>query len=414
LHGKSIIKLPLNPVHYWDQFDSRVGTIALLRAISSFGFSLSTPFLMLYLYQEQHVSMTLIGTMMLAAGLLGAASSTLWGVLADKYGRRPPLLVVTFVRSAFLLALAWCVWSQRGFVLFTALYVISGIIGTGLFPITDAIVADVIAPDKRNEVYGVMRVVMNIAWAVGPALGGLIVHGGYYLLFLATSLAVFVSGIIAIIRLDETLPPEKRRLRHSATGERVLWSSFLQDPRFMWFISVCLLLFLVKGQLVSTISVHAAENVGLSKSQIGFLYFVNGFGVAVAQVYVSKLSNRFHPLAALAVSGVIYALGYAGIGLAFDFPLMIIAMMIITSAEVIEAPTTSAYVARLAPPGLSGTYMGAFNMVLYIGWQIGPLIGGVMMDHFTASVMVWMAIASLAVSAGIGFVLLYRGEKNEA
>jgi len=348
--------------------------------------------------------------MMTVSGVIGSASSTVWGSLADRYGRLRPLLFIIFLRGIAFLLLAWSVWHKSGFIVFAGFYIFSGVLGTGLFPITDAIVSDVTTREKRVEVFGIMRVVMNMSWALGPAVGGLLVQGGYHWLFVATSISLLISGIVAVIRLRETHPPEKRTGADPAdnNGTNGGFAPYLKDTIFMQFLAIAVLIFLVKGQLVATISVHSAETVGLGKGEISILYFLNGACVAIFQLAISRLVARRNPLLALAFSGILYSIGYAVVGFAGGFPTMITAMLIITSGELFEAPTTSAYVANLAPARLSGTYMGAFNMVLHLGWTIGPLLGGILTDKFANPTHMWMVISGMALTASFGFLMLYR------
>ena len=78
------------------RFETEIWIITVARTLTSTGFSICTPFISLYLYQERGISMTVIGLVFLASGLLSAATQFIAGMLIDRFGRRPLFLGATF------------------------------------------------------------------------------------------------------------------------------------------------------------------------------------------------------------------------------------------------------------------------------------------------------------------------------
>ncbi len=390
-------------------YDPVVGWLALLRFIGALGFSLSIPFLTIYLHEVLGVPMTQIGLMMAIAGLAGAFGTTIGGMLSDRFGRRHLLIGILAARSLIFVVMAYLVWHNLSFHLFASVYILSVLMGTSIFPLTDSIIADVTPLDHRADAYSMLRVAANSGWAIGPALGGIIVTGGYYLMFLATSCALAVAVLIGFLKITETWKaPSEGDIHYKSTA-------ILKDINIIRFLIVCLVMYLVKGQLIATMSVHASSNIGLAKTQIGWLYFLNGAMVVVLQVFVTKMIRRTAPLRALIGAGLLYGLGFLIVGYAGDMMTMIIAVGVITIAEMIEAPTASTYVSGLAPKGMTGIYMGSFNMTMHLGWSVGPLLGGILMDNMNNPQHVWVVIALVGCAAAGGFMVLDRiGKKNSS
>ena len=384
-----------------------VGWLSVIRFIGALGFSLTIPFLSLYLHEEMDISMTRIGLMLTAAGLMGAFATTLGGVLSDIFGRSWLLKGLLASRMLTFLVLSYLVWRRVSFELFGVVYIASAFLGAALFPLMDAILADVSPPERRTEVYGLLRAVANAGWAIGPAIGGFVVaSGGYYKLFLATAGALLVANVVAMLKIHETWHVKKE----NKDGYKL--SVIFGDGKLISFIVVCLALFMVKGQLIATLSVHASGNVGLSKPQIGWLYFQNAAMVATMLIFIARWLRNVHPLKAMISAAVVMAVGYYIVGLASNMLAMIVAMAVITCAEMLEAPTAAAHVSRLAPKGMTGLYMGSLNLTMHLGWTTGPLLGGILMDNLNHPTQMWNSVSAVAICAALGFFMLLFSDRR--
>lgn len=82
---------------------------------------------------------------------------------------------------------------------------------------------------------------------------------------------------------------------------------------------------------------------------------------------------------------------------------LIIVRLIQGVASAMIMPVAQAYVGEITPRGKEGLTMGIFNMSIFIGLSIGPLLGGVIHDHFGLNV----AFGSMAGMAFIAFVLSF-------
>jgi MFS family permease len=73
----------------------------------------------------------------------------------------------------------------------------------------------------------------------------------------------------------------------------------------------------------------------------------------------------------------------------------------------VHVPVAQAYVADSAPEDMRGRYMGAAGLTWGIGWAIGPLLAGLVMDgpHPQA---VWYACLAVGLAAALAFLWLGR------
>jgi MFS family permease len=182
-----------------------------------------------------------------------------------------------------------------------------------------------------------------------------------------------------------------------------------RDPMFVRYCFICLILYTVMSQLMSTLSVFAVEWAGLTKIQLGWIYSLNGLMVVFLQFPIVRILAPYRMTSALIAGSILYGVGYGMMGFGGGFAGMMIAMFIVTMGEIVTTPASMNLVANFSNESNRGRYMGVFGLFNSFGWSIGPLVGGVLLDVATGRpLMVWTTIAGLAFTAAIGFLDLRR------
>ena len=371
-----------------------------IQLITAFGFSISLPYLSLYLHRQRGLSMTAVGGIMMASALAAAAFRLLGGELSDRFGRRPVLLfslglrVGLFGGMAGLLAFSGPIWA-------IALdYILVRLTGALAMPAISAMVADLVPADRRNEGYGILRAGTNLGWGAGPAVGGyLAVVYPYHVLFAFTTLASLLSLALAL-----AFARESQCQREEGVGIRALLETFT-DRHFIPFVGLSLPVLVVGGQLVSTLSVFVVDRLGYPEAAFGGMLTLNGFLVAVLQYPLAVLLQRWPRLVGLVAGSLLYGFGYVLFGWLHAYGWLLGIMVVITLGEILFAPTSSAVVADLAPPARRGRYMGAFGLAESFGWSAGPFLGGILLDLFPEDPRsMWGIISSLSLVAAVGFI----------
>jgi len=379
----------------------RLWPLIAVQLLTGAGFSLSLPFLSLYLYQERGLPMGLVGTIMLGSAVAAALARIVGGELSDKLGRRPVLLGALSLRIFLFLGLAASVHYGLWIVLIAALYFGVRFSGAFAMPAIAAMVADLSSEEERMRAYGILRVGANVGWALGPSVGGFLkAFLPYAALFLLTAAVSGACTLLALVSLRESL---------RGTGERregfsaVL--SSLRDPRFRGFILLSLLVLLVAGQLISTLSVFAVDRLGLSTAHFGAMLTLNGLLVVALQYPLARVFERRRRNLVLALGACLYGAGYFSMGWLRAFWPLMGSVGVATLGEIIFMPASLAVVARLAPPAERGRYMGLWGLAESFGWSAGPLVGGVLLDLFPQDPQVmWGIIASLGFVAALGYL----------
>jgi MFS family permease len=82
-------------------------------------------------------------------------------------------------------------------------------------------------------------------------------------------------------------------------------------------------------------------------------------------------------------------------------------MIIMTIGELIWAPTSIAFVAKVAPIDMRGRYMGVYGMVIGVSWGVGPILSGYFYDNISP-VSIWHLSLAQATLGTVAFVLIGR------
>lgn len=383
----------------FDRFPRGVWVLVIIHLFTSAGFSICLPFLPLYLHQERELTMTLIGSFFLIGGVASSATQMIGGVIADRLGRKRLLLGASLVRMIVYSGLAGLIATSAPVWAIIVTYITGQAIGMTMRPALTAMVADLVPADRLTETYGLVRVGQNIGWAAGPAVGGyLIAFLPYGWLFGMGALTTLITLALIFFFLGESF---------SGVRERATFSSLLsvaRDGRFVTFTLLSLLVFMMMGQLGSTLSVFTVSGLGFTTAQYGLLLTANGVIVFLFQYPVARWADRLPRASGLALGGLLYGLGWISMAWVGSFGWAFAVVFAVTAAEIVFTPLTLATVGRLSPWDKRGRYLGFFGLSQSLSMSLAPLAGGVLLDRFTDTpIMVWAPIGAIGLLAAAGF-----------
>ncbi len=233
------------------------------------------------------------------AGL--AVGQVVYGPLADRFGRRAPLLggMALYVAAAIGCALAPSLGSLTAWRFAQALGGCSGMV------ITRAVVRDLFAPRDMARIFSQLMLVMGVAPILAPLLGStLLSMFGWRCIFWALAALGLLCLLAQSLALPESLPAERR----AKAGVRAIVATYLgllRDPRFLAPV-------IGGGLLWSTMFLYIGgapflymELHGVAPSAFGVFFGINAAGmIGVAQVN-ARLLNKRSPGRLLRIGGAI-------------------------------------------------------------------------------------------------------------
>jgi len=370
--------------------------------------ALAFPFEAIYLRQNLHTSMTMIGVVF---GLvpLSVMPVQFWGGhLTDRLGRRKVIMlsvlvgVVWFVGFAFITEL-WQV---------ALLVAVESAFGWPLFQTaSNAMIADLLPAAKRQEGFGITRAAMNFGVVVGPVLAAQALGLGvtYRVLFLSAAVGCTFMVVMMAIWIRESRPASAtQRVRHADKQGRSGYRRVFHDRVFIVFCLAAVLPVFCIGNFGSIYAVYITSFLGVPSSEWAYLLTLNALIVVAVQIPLVTALRFRNRMVLLAVSSGLLALGIGGSAFAGPLWSLVILIVVLSLGETLLSPVASAEVADLAPEALRGRYMGVWTVVWNGGAALGPAFGGWAMDNvggrqaFVALLVVGLAgtAAFLALAPG--------------
>jgi MFS family permease len=387
---------------FFRQFDPRLWVLVSGWFVAALGFAASIPFLSIYFHSQLGLSTSQIGLFFAAQAIVRSVFQAIGGEMSDRIGRHGLVTHSQTIRAFSFLLLGMSIAWDWGFWWITAFFTVNSIFGSLFMPAVNALVSDILPPEKRLYGYAVARSASNLGWAVGPAIGGFLARTSYPSLFYLS--AVLTLGSALIFKYFLTVPPLQ-----NAPSDKFRMRDLLavkDDKNFATHALLTFILYLVVAQLIAPFSVYAVEMVGISESRLGLLFTLNGLLVVLLQIPITRLLAHKTFTYQLAVGSLLYFVGYGMLGILVDFEFFVFALFIVTMGEVTMSPPGLTLTSRLAPPGRLGRYLGVRGFMETAGWSLGPLYGGVILDHFGGQpAIAWLLISSLALVAAVGYWL---------
>ncbi len=404
-----IIAAPLRAVNarirgYFSKFNRDLWVLAIGLFVTSLGFSVSVPFIAIYFHSQLGLSLSQIGLFFGAMAVIRAFFQLGGGEVSDYLERRILLVYSQIFRAGVFLFIALAIYGGWGFWAIGISFLIGSIFGSLFQPVANAMVADILPAEAQLEGYALARSAGNLGWALGPAIGGFLAEQSYGLVFAISGAITLISAVVfwAFLKAPKT-PPRQEPFNLSDL------LSAKNDPNLVTHCILAFFLYLVVAQLIAPFSVYTVESAKIGKNELGFLYLLNGLMVVFLQVPVTRLLSRCRFTQQMAFGAFLYAAGYGMVGFQSGFYYFAAAIAIVTAGEILISPPSLALTSTLAPAGRMGRYMGIFGLFQTAGWSLGPVYGGLILDHFAHTpAFAWTAISSLAALSGIGYLLFTR------
>jgi MFS transporter, DHA1 family, tetracycline resistance protein len=311
----------------------------------------------------------IIGLFATAWALMQFFCSPLLGLLSDRIGRRPVILIsnaVTVVDYAIMAVAPNLWWLFAGRVL-------SGI-ATANMTAASAYIADVTPPEKRAKAFGMIGSAFGLGFMLGPAIGGAVGTINPRLTFWAAAAFALINTLYGLFVLPESLPRERRTARLEWKRANPLGSlRMLRSHHELWGLSwVNLITYIAHEVFPNVWVIYCIAAFGWSTGSVGLTLALIGAIAAVNQAtmvgpVVKRLGERRTLFASLAVAVTGLVLLGANNGIVF------IIGAILISLPMYQA-TSQALMTRRVSAAEQGELQGALGSLRGISMLVGPTI----------------------------------------
>jgi MFS transporter, DHA1 family, tetracycline resistance protein len=236
------------------------------------------------------------------------------GMLSDRFGRRPVLLLSLFGLGLDFLFMAFAPnlwWLFVGRVLNGAT--------AASFSTANAYLADVTAPERRAKVFGWMGSAFSFGFIIGPFIGGWLGEYDLRLPFIAAAALTFANWLYGLFILPESLPPERRAKAYDWKRANPLGALKLLRSRtgLLGLAGVAFLFQLSHMVLPSIFVLYTTHRYGWSPAFLGFTFLLTGvLGVIVQMFLVGPVVARIGERNAVLLGATAGAAGFVWYGFA--------------------------------------------------------------------------------------------------
>jgi len=376
-----------------DDVDAAMRPVLLVSVCGSVAFSAIWTFVGIWAIKGLGASGNQLGVAFMAAALGSMVAGYAGGALSDRSGRKPVIIVGFGIEAAFLISLA-AVGDRT--VLGLALVAIGSSFGSVGGGASQAMVADLVPPERHERAYAALRVGNNLGVTLGPPLGGLLLLGGQWShLFLGAGILLSAVLVLAVRFLPRrgAYSPEEPPSRGSF---RVIRRDF---PFLLFFLSGGLA-YLVYIAYETLLPISLVSGHGLSPSTWGFLVIVNPIAVTLFQLRLTRRVERYPAAPRLVLAMLLMGWPFLFLSVSSSIPVAALLILVFVVGEMLWVPTSQAIVAGLAPPDLRGAYMGAFGSTSAIGFALGPLLG-LSVRGAAGDTAMWTTFGIISVVAAI-------------
>ncbi|MET7273647.1 MULTISPECIES: MDR family MFS transporter [Streptomyces] len=359
-------------------------------------------FMALYLTLDRGYSASYAGLVAALHGLGGVVSSLGAGVMTDRLGRRPTLLVAQTSTAASVALLGF----MRDPVAIAAVAFLVGMASNASRPAVQAMMADIVRPEDRIRAFSLNYWAINLGFAISSMGAGFIAEFSYLAGFLIEAGMTLVCAVLVFVKLPESRPG-KTSLDDGSAGEPpVSLMTVLRDGRYMSVVGLSFLVALIFQQGYLGLPVAMGE-AGFTPADFGLAIAVNGVLIVVLQIPVTRFIEHRDPRRLLVASSLLAGYGFGLTAFAGSVGVFALTVCVWTLAEIVNAPTQTGLVVRLSPVHGRGRYQGMYTMSWAVASLVAPLMSGFVIDHWGAE-WLWGMCAVVGTVAAVGYGALMR------
>jgi predicted MFS family arabinose efflux permease len=364
------------------------------------------PFMTLYLTTQMGYS---IGQAGIVFGLFGAGAfcgAFFGGKLTDKIGFYPVQLI-TLIGGGILFIVLGQMKTYPLICLFT--YLLS-FVNEAFRPANSTAIAFYCKEENRTRSYALNRLAINIGWAVGSGMGGLLAKHSYELLFWVDGFTNIAAALIMWLFLK---PVNYKPAKKTSTEKKLVHSAY-RDKTYLLFVVITMLFACCFFQLFTNMPVYFKRELHFSEPYIGLLMSVNGIIIALVEmVLIYKLEGkRKHTLyitMGVALVGLSFLLlNVPGIGAALAFAMI----TLITFGEIFSMPFMNTYWIGRTQNSNRGQYAALYTMAWSAAQCLGPLGGAQLAEHYGFKIL-WWCVGALALFASFSFWRLHKASVRD-
>ena len=387
----------------------------LARVINALG-NFVYPFLTIFLTDKLGIASSTAGVFVTSAALATVPGALIGGKLADVIGRKK---IMVLAQALAAICFIPCAFLGKSMII-PYLLILSGTFNGAVVPANTAMVTDLTNENNRKATFSLLYLGNNIGFAVGPLIAGYLYNQYINILFLGNSAAIFISLILVLKFVKETMPCKmkiKEDLKHNKRNneraeEGSLVKVLLKRPGLVAFALICALYSFVHAQCAFTTPLQVKSLFGTEGPKLyGSLMTVNGIVIVFMTTIITAFTKKISPIINITMGGMFFATGFGMLYFSKYYFLFIISTVIWSCGEILYVTNSGVYIASHTPI----THRARFNSVIPIlssaGYALAPIIMGWYLKYNTIKAA-WALVFFISLIASVLMYVLHIVENR--
>jgi MFS family permease len=322
------------------------------------------------------------------------------GALADRMDRRRLLVLAQIGSMAVALTIATLLATGLLTIwLFLPLTFLSSAVMSFDQPARQALVPDLVPPERITHAVTLNSMAMFSSMAIGPALAGFLI-GAVGLSGAYAVVALTYLGVLAAVLLMRARPrPARAAGAHRSAvedigeGLRYVW----RQPVIFWLIAVTYAMTVLGMAFTNIAPLLVTDVLDAGASSLGWIFTAWGVGAVVGSLLLAGWLQSI-PSKGLFVLGMaaVFVAGLVGFAYSASVPVAALFQFIPGLANTSVMVVSNAVILSTAPAAMRGRVMGIY----YLNRGLMPL-GALAAAFLGEAVGVQDAIAALAIMSGV-------------
>jgi MFS family permease len=298
----------------------------------------------------------------------GVFLTPVFGVLADRYGRKRVLVPALACFGVFGAA---CVLADD-FTTLVGLRFLQGVGAASLGALNMTIISDLYAGHDRVVALGYNAGVLALGTTLFPLMGGGLAQLGWHWPFILPLTALPLALVVAL-RLE---CPEPERAVPFMVYMRMALKRATTPRALGLFATTALTFIILYGVLITFLPIYLHDAFGAQPWAIGCIFASASGATGLASTQLGRLAKTVRPTRLLTAAFLLYAASAALVPLMPGLWWTLVPVSLFGLAQGLNIPCVQSLLADLAPMEQRGAFMALNGTVLRIGQTLGPVIFG--------------------------------------
>lgn len=363
------------------------------------------PLITIYINEYLHRSLTVAGIVLLLVSIAMVAGNLLGGRLFDHWKPYPTLIGATILAVLSTAVLIW----DHSWPWFAVLLIVNAFADGIIATVVNAYAAAT-ARQGARAAFNTLYIAVNLGIVFGTLLVGVLLPISASLVFAVATGAYGLLLLVCIVAFRGPIILRRQRRPRHQRGVKLSAPQHRRNQSVVLVACACLASVYLGYALWESIMPAHMTHLGIPFVFYSFLWTFNGLMIICCQPLVNVLGARIRIDHQIESGVLLFGVSFLMLVGAHNFWMILLAFIIATVGDMLSLPAVPAWIDQLTPASQRGKYQGLPSIAMSVGRSVGPLYGGVLVDHGNYAVL-FISVAALILGLLVALVIIARRQQ---